>query len=42
MDLIQCSGVVTQIRRLNCVAIWRLGQQMGDLNQIDHSSEAAG
>ena len=40
MDLIQRSEVVTQIRRLNCVAI-ETGQQMGDLSQRDHS-EAAG
>ena len=41
MDLIQCSEVVTQIRRLNCVAM-ETGQQMGDLSQRNHSSEAAG
>ena len=39
--LIQCSEVVTQIRRLNCVAM-ETGQQMGNLSQRDHSSEEAG
>ena len=40
MGLIQCTEVVTQIRRLNCVAI-ETGQQMGDLKQ-NNNSEAAG
>ena len=40
MGLIQCTEVVTQIIRLNCVAM-ETGQQMGDLSQRDHS-EAAG